>query len=483
MTPRPAILQPLLAAGILALGFGTVWAVVVFWCTACLDQFAQASRLYWGVSVMGDGTPLIVSRSYGDYMDVTYGTLDGEVVRVGRRPRWLNGTSLTGPDGPLPWPGYLPWPQRIRAFADDASRPPVLWYLVHDGQPRGTAYFVGYDAKSRRRVGFLGLAGFRPDELPQEDLIPMAAAEMRAHGVASGNSWHWEEHVGLADVAARVTTGRVSGWIVRLISEDRLLEFDLHRGTVRTILGGKEILAIGALDPAFSGEEKESRRDTMALRTPDAVLVIDAEGRQLRSYTIPDALRGERFELYELGEGRALAHVLPPYRRGSARAESLIWFNEPGEVERRHEIPPSDPSFWERPRLVVAVTSLAIPAPAVATPVNVVVDCLDNFSTGEFPSYRAALAQTFRDHWPPLLALDLFGLALAWLCHRHQAKHARPWTWVWVAFVFLFGLPGLVGYLCHRVWPVRKPCQTCFACGEPFPGPEPRGTELLVTSA
>ena len=44
---------------------------------------------------------------------------------------------------------------------------------MHDGKADGAGYFVGYESKSRRRVGFIGLSGFRPEPLPIEQLIPV----------------------------------------------------------------------------------------------------------------------------------------------------------------------------------------------------------------------------------------------------------------------------------------------------------------------
>ena len=48
----------------------------------------------------------------------------------------------------------------------DERDPSVTWFFVHDGQPQGAGYFVGYERVSNRRVGFIGLAGFRSHSVP-----------------------------------------------------------------------------------------------------------------------------------------------------------------------------------------------------------------------------------------------------------------------------------------------------------------------------
>ena len=51
--------------------------------------------------------------------------------------------------------------------------PTVNWFFVHDGKPDGAGYFVGYERVSNRRVGFIGLSGFRADPVPADEWIPV----------------------------------------------------------------------------------------------------------------------------------------------------------------------------------------------------------------------------------------------------------------------------------------------------------------------
>ena len=54
--------------------------------------------------------------------------------------------------------------------------PSVNWFFVHDGKPEGAGYFVGYERVSNRRVGFIGLSGFRSDPVPAARMDSRAQA-------------------------------------------------------------------------------------------------------------------------------------------------------------------------------------------------------------------------------------------------------------------------------------------------------------------
>ena len=90
-----------------------------------------------------------------------------------------------------------------------------------------------------------------------------------------------------------------------------------------------------------------------------------------------------------------------------------------------------------------------------------------------------------------LCVTALIGAVLACFCYRHHRKYGLPWAWLWAAFVLLFGVPAYFGYLAHRSWPTRLPCPhcgkpaprdrpACFACGQNFPSPAPKGIEVFA---
>jgi hypothetical protein len=61
----------------------------------------------------------------------------------------------------------------------------------------------------------------------------------------------------------------------------------------------------------------------------------------------------------------------------------------------------------------------------------------------------------------------------------------------WALFIFLFGVAGLLGFLCVQEWPAREACpsckklrvvdrETCEHCQSPFSPAEKNGTEIFV---
>ena len=92
-----------------------------------------------------------------------------------------------------------------------------------------------------------------------------------------------------------------------------------------------------------------------------------------------------------------------------------------------------------------------------------------------------------------LCLVALLSVALAAFTWRRGVAFSLPLgeRITWVAFVLLFGLAGYVGFLLHRRWPLREECPrchartvlssgACVACGERFPGPIFKGTEVFA---
>jgi hypothetical protein len=72
--------------------------------------------------------------------------------------------------------------------------------------------------------------------------------------------------------------------------------------------------------------------------------------------------------------------------------------------------------------------------------------------------------------------------------HRRYAHHGAI---AWAIFVLITGVPGFIGYLLHRRWPVVVRCEhcgaqtprdrdTCLNCGTAFPPPAPKGIEVFA---
>ena len=94
--------------------------------------------------------------------------------------------------------------------------------------------------------------------------------------------------------------------------------------------------------------------------------------------------------------------------------------------------------------------------------------------------------------WKDLLisvAAAVVYAAVGW-CMGRRYHFAVGCQLKWAGFHFLFGLPGLLGFLCAQEWPAREPCpnckkprlanrEKCEHCGAAFAPPPKNGTEIF----
>jgi hypothetical protein len=498
MFRRGAILQPVLLAAVLALGLGVAWAIGLGYCLSVLQQFGQDDWVYEYVGIGMDGTPFVYSNIYDDYQDTIYHTLEGETLSEEQAGslHWLQGAPLAGPKGPRMRWGRVGWMSRILPTAD-FRRPPTYWYFVHSGRAKGTAYLVGYDPHSKLRVGYIGRKGFRRDMPPPEERFPVGR-RMGVYGDYSEISI-LADRFGYEPTSspAAAVPGRIPPWMIYLISGDRLVEIDLRTHSVRDVLDSPGLVSIGRAErgvpslPDQATEQRPALRQNLAVRTEDQVLIVDPEGGQRRSYRLPPEICHAKFTFFELSDGTALAHR--ERRSGEGTTEHfLLWIDEAGKTLRREQLTlkSGTPSAWD-PRVEACLPALAIPSPLAMTVGTTVFSPLQHLTSGRERTYRSALARSLRKEWPALALTYVLGALLAWVCSRRQRRHGLGGSTAWVVFVFLFGLPGLLGYLFCRVWPARLACpacgqdaprdrETCFACGADFPEPVLKGTEVFA---
>ena len=136
--------------------------------------------------VKSDGTPLVQKTQWmNEYAPaISYRDLNGGEQASPEQSDILPGLNLSGEHrAPDTFTGHLGWEQRLQEFFSE-KEPNVNWFFVHDGKAYGAGYFVGYEGESNRRVGFIGLAGARPDPVPMNEWIPV-----RGSLVADNSQW------------------------------------------------------------------------------------------------------------------------------------------------------------------------------------------------------------------------------------------------------------------------------------------------------
>src|SRR5262249_42173371 len=139
----------------------------------------------------------------------------------------------------------------------------------------------------------------------------------------------------------------------------------------------------------------------------------------------------------------------------------LTWINPAGNVTRSTSLTLNENRWSQSLREELLIGAIAVPAPIVPAVVP--------FLPGLFDKART-VQDVFHQAWPAILLILFVARAVTTLAARWRRRYAQPCSSAWLAFVFLFGLPGFVGYLLHRRWPIRRLA----------PPPQPTGVEIFA---
>jgi heme/copper-type cytochrome/quinol oxidase subunit 2 len=106
-------------------------------------------------------------------------------------------------------------------------------------------------------------------------------------------------------------------------------------------------------------------------------------------------------------------------------------------------------------------------------------------------TYAAALQHVVTVAWPMIVIVLAVAFAATAIAVQWQRKYFRSNTGIWAAFVFLFGIPGLIAYWLEHRSVKLDGCQecghvvprdrdACAACSTPFPAPTHVETEIFA---
>jgi hypothetical protein len=477
MLKRKAILRPLALAFVLASGFAIVFSILVGWLVSVWEEWYGKSYVTEFTEVREGGQPLIRrtvvdrGRRHDSYL-----TLDRvEAHPSNDRP---TGAALMVPHerefGEFPLSAW----SRVRFFSGDLRED--SWYFVHDGLRDGHGYFVGFNTDTKLRVGFIGRRGFSAERPAQDDFFAVAGVglvdRLSSPEEFFPSGWSYSGY-------GNPSTGDFPLEKIYVIAGNQLLQVDLGKRSVTTIIDSAELIALGVLEPVRPAKAPRETADgvihhaLMAVRTVDRILLFDAAGKQKIAYMIPADFREKSFTFYDLDDGTALFSI---------EGGEFVWIDVTGNVLTRKKVTLENSLQNDFPWQ----SALFAPAPLMVG-AAIAIHAADQVFQGESPSYASALKGTLLQAWTALMAVSVLGALLAYVCHRRQRKYAQAWTGAWIVFVFLLGLPGLVGYLFYRRWPVREACpacqqlvprdrEACAACGAEFPPPKPKGIEVFA---
>jgi hypothetical protein len=490
---RYSLLRQLVWAATLATGFGTLWFVLVIWLTTSIAGIWQSGAPLHQESlvVRPDGTPLIRSVPLDNLSLTTYRDLNGQAQEL---PDGNDVLATVYMPGEHEKPGFfsLPprWDQRLNVFINE-QEPTVLWFFVHNGKPEGAGYFVGYERTSNRRVGFIGLSGFRANLVPTSEWIPVRGAVIMDYS-------HWSSaptwiYGGRAQVPSIRPMDLPPRWVY-VPSGNLLRKVDLAARTVTTVFETPEPIespGIASLPSYF--HEHPMKEQRILVRTAHQIYALDHKHNLVRVFTIPTEVdRQGTVSWYEIGKGEAIAEFSRP--RSTAEADNvtsgiLYRIAADGAIQNRFELSLQSGASATNQAVLQLQVFLGLPAPAFLF----VVEPLFLTRTDRIQSYPAAFIAVLGKLWPSLLAVVALASILASITWRRSRSFGLPRRdqVAWLVFVLLFGLPAFVGFLLSRRWPIRQPCSICHAqaprdrvscaeCGTRFPDPSPKGIEIFA---
>jgi hypothetical protein len=337
-------------------------------------------------------------------------------------------------------------------------------------------------------IGYVGRMSFRDDLPPAAEQFPIdrrQVADLKTYA-GFGGAGHdqgprrWPQTAGYSADA------------IHLLASGHLYEVDVKARTVRDAWPDGDLVSLGvAQEYSANGRATERQRSWLALRTRQRIEFQGAQPGDDRSFVLPEELRDlPVLNVYMAADGTLF---VDPGRAYSAQGVQvrLCRFDAAGNVVERHTVELSDGMvLFDRrldPYLVSSMFPGILPGAAWA-----VLWALEHPGLDGRPSTVAATLRRAFDATGPASSLQVaLSVILAWLCRRRQMRYAQRGTLVWMAFVFLFGVPGWLGYLWHRRWPALASCpscgraaprdrEVCARCREEFPRPSVTGMEVFA---
>jgi hypothetical protein len=351
---------------------------------------------------------------------------------------------------------------------------------------------VGFDPKSRRSIGYLGLKGFSL-ELPASDDQFVLNHLWNSSGEFAPSS-------NVTFGTEPISPPRDGGEALYVVSDGSLYRIDFRRQTVSPVeLPARVISVTTVAEPTLVADDRRATfKDRVAVRMPDQIGLLDSDGKILKSITIPSELAGVSFSLYATVGDQWLA---VQNQSGAWNLPTdIYWFDAAGKITRREQVDLS-PGGGDDPRRDAWTLATVLPLPLPLAIGSFAIKPYNDRWTkyvlasmaadAEQLDFRAALAQGVRHSWLPFLLVCLLSAAAATICYRHQRRVGGRHPIAWTLFVFLTGLPGLAGYWLHRAWPPRERCVNCgasapadrwqcLACAVEFPQPALVGSEILA---
>jgi hypothetical protein len=537
---HPKLWRRIVSAAIVAAGIGVIWGVAVGWLASTIASLGQGERIYEQLTVAYDGTPVISSQTYNVGTTLDRRTLDGKPWPADYE-LWLGAANPGRFELP---PGVIRFPIRWQeagarvAGMTDGKKPPTAWYIVSTDADSKYAYFVGYEPLSNRSIGYIGTVGFRLTPPPTEEQFSCANTNP-ASVIRRVTSTQYLEPRQLVRYHNLSPYDRPAQWLAYLTDGERLWEVNLRDRTSRAVLVVPKAISLSKLttleetirEEAIedSGEsEEDSARDLLrrspyrfialqdafitrdlqitgkflpnveppktanilVIRTPEQLVLYDTTSDRQWTFKLPGEVSPDRhLSAYWITPDTMLLNCSAGYWSGG-NVQELYWISPDGEIQKQERVklqgyvrPPESQMYW--------AFAAMMPEPLGWAGMLYGVVPFFHLQNYKATTYAGALQQVFWVAWPMALIVVALSAAAAWYASRLHRHYYRTRGGIWIAFVFLFGIPGLIAYwLEHRRArldtcsecgaTVPRDRDACAACETPFAAPGLVGTEVFA---
>ncbi len=368
---------------------------------------------------------------------------------------------------------------QLNSFTNGGSQM-EFWYLVRNLHPRTHGYFIGYEKKSKKLIGYIGKNGLQASRPSWEESLPLTESYF---GVASGGTTQvspeilptpWTE----SDPREFALQTNRKIWMSTV---DGIWLCDLGTRSVRPVAPIQEVQGLHVMVDPKGWHQK------VLARTKDGVHVFDESGKEISRVEYP--FSGNDFltlSLTDSGNSILVVTKYPGWVKEASRSVSILWFDATGKKIRE----------WNQPLKYFPFEEghFGTTKPIISTRTTVMA------LGGTIVEMSRAIRRTMvsDQDWFPVepISYRIFGavvtiFAIAWLWwHQARNRVSKTQVMIWTGFVLLFGLTGLLGYHFHKRWPALVRCQVCghkdfigrtecSSCGHIDPEPAILGRDLV----
>ncbi len=347
-------------------------------------------------------------------------------------------------DGKTQGKGFGRW-----AGVDDDCQ----WFFLPEDKSNDSGYLIG--CKGPSRIGYIGLKGFSETKPPRDERIPVNAA--------CKSSLEFDfQHIQLGVAYVRPSSSPA----VIFYNSKRIYEVNFFDRSIRVLANDDGIIEV----KRFGWQRGDA--NSVSYRTKNAVVIFKLGEDAKRRFVLPDEFRDEALGML----GRADRSLLVYSRDRSVSYDADGKITQTKKYDLRAESWPTVKSTILHAAFCPSFTDLF----GLSGPSSVP-------NTRGFP---VDMHERYRVR-PAVYIVAVISALCAVFCVRRQRKFKQPYTVVWAVFVFLFGLPGYVGYRLHRRWPALETCpscgkrtprdrELCARCDAEFPAPRKLGTEIFA---